>query len=187
MRSIIQVLLLFILLTNIRVTSAQDEISWSPDYNLKWADFKGDTSFAQHYVENAVTKIRIEATTAIYKKHYSFSVPCIFEKNNSWTVEHTSVSLLMHEQLHFDIGEVFARELRKKLAEMDHLTDLTIKERVKTLYHEVNNACIAYEKKYDIETNHGKSPEKQAIWQIRINAILQSTAKHQSITFTVSK
>ena len=95
MRSIIRFFsLLFIVLTNIGATSAQDEIHWSPDYNLKWADFKGDTSFAQHYAEKAVTKIRIEATTAIYKNHYTFSVPCIFEKINSWTVNDTSVSLL---------------------------------------------------------------------------------------------
>jgi len=188
MNLLIQILILNLsLLTLAEGKSGDDDILWRAGYKLRWEDFKGNPTFSTNYSEKSATKIRIEVTTMITKESYIFSVGCLFEKYNSWTVNDTSESLLNHEQLHFDIGEVFARELRKKISEMNDLTDSIIQDRVKVLYHEINNACIKYEKKYDNETNNGRNLKEQKVWRDRISNILQNSNKYSSLIVTLNK
>lgn len=163
-------------------------ILWTNNYKLKWDDFQGkQDSLRKNIEEESMIKTRIEVTTKISKSSIEFQTPCYFEKANSWTINDSSLTLLNHEQLHFDITEIFARELRKKLSTIKFTSNQNLKNKVKELYHKINSASIEFQHKYDKETNHSKNKSQQLIWNERIQDILKNTSDYSSIKIVIKK
>src|SRR5436190_457537 len=93
----------------------EDEvISWSKDRKLTWADYKGKPQrrfAAASTVYSLGRKVIMQSngTTAAQINAY-------FYCDDSWKKESwINESVLAHEQKHFDIVELFARKIRKKL------------------------------------------------------------------------
>lgn len=80
--------------------------------------------------------------------------------------------VLSHEQLHFDITELYARKLRTRLASMKNPCD---KSSVGSVYQANENAFVEFVKQYDIETSHGVNKQKQIEWESRIQNLISST------------
>jgi predicted secreted Zn-dependent protease len=72
-----------------------------------------------------------------------------------------------HEQLHFDIAELSARKLRKKLSELK-LTRERYAKQIQTAYDEVIEAGEAMQKAYDEETAHGLLRDEQERWAAEV-------------------
>lgn len=92
-------------------------------------------------------------------------------------------NLLLHEQGHFDIGEIYARKIRKALAgkkfkkeklnrDFKRITDLFLKE------------CENYQDLYDVETNHSKDTVIQKLWNVKIAKELKQLEKFNNIQAT---
>lgn len=176
-----------ILLSAISNTPDDNNVIWNSEYKLKWSDFLGTPNPSGTFDEEAGIKIKIEVTGKISRKSYDISVRCIFDKSKSWTTtKDTGEYLLQHEQLHFDIGEIYARQLRKKISEMNDLTDANFEEKVRIMYHDINSSCTEYENKYDFETCHSTNLIKQALWNERVDSILNETKKFESKFVSVS-
>ena len=92
----------------------ENTILWSNDRKLRWEDFKGvpDTSHS--------VLVTVAATTSVIDFEYkttksmmtSYKIESIFVKNKSWALT-SDTQVLAHEQLHFDITELYARRIRK--------------------------------------------------------------------------
>ncbi|WP_264524259.1 hypothetical protein [Flavobacterium sp. N502536] len=90
----------------------KDEILWSKNRKLTWEDFKG--------IPDRTDSLTVAGTTSTIKFEYSttknmitnYKLQSIFIKSKSWTITN-SIQLLAHEQLHFDITELYARKIRK--------------------------------------------------------------------------
>lgn len=79
-------------------------------------------------------------------------------------------SQLRHEQLHFDLTEAFARELRERLtsalaegSDADE-AERALRAEVGRLYREVARAHEREQQRYDRETSHGQRAGAQARW-----------------------
>ena len=88
---------------------------------------------------------------------------CHFKKKESWTRNTDSEQLLAHEQLHFDVTELYARKLRKKLSE---LKDPCSKgaSKVQGIYNSNFDELHEYQASYDKQTKHGINKKEQAKW-----------------------
>jgi hypothetical protein len=89
-----------------------------------------------------------------------------FYRYTSWNRD-TTCSILTHEQLHFDLAELYARKLRKHIAELRQNHNSEIYEYsniVAKIYEEWTQAT----NKYDQETFHGESKSKQEEWNEKI-------------------
>ncbi len=159
-----------------------NRILWSPDKKLNWAQFKGvpDTISA----ESAATKTRIEVDVISQKQIVEFNVPCFFESNKSWSMTNDS-AILVHEQIHFDIAEVAARNLRKELCELKYTNGMNIKSTVKDLYHKNIKFLISFQTKYDNETNHSRNKNNQKIWGERVSELLKNLKNYSKTRFAV--
>ena len=104
-------------------------ILWQKSRLLEWKDFKGKgkapkNTHVLHKVAETISLIKM-----VYAKNQNGIEKevflCYFSKNKSWTITE-DVKTLEHEQLHFDIMEVFTRRIRKQHQELDSLgiTDL---------------------------------------------------------------
>ena len=110
----------------------------------------------------------------------------IMDRCQSWSIKKKwSNELRKHEQGHFDISEIWARKLDKKLQEMvrNELCGRgrTEKEAEADLKKDIDNLFETYvededemQKKYDKETKNGKNNKQQTSWNEKLSDLLKS-------------
>ena len=77
-----------------------------------------------------------------------------------------------HEQLHFDITEVYARKLRQELAKTKFSKNA--KAEVKEIYRNILKELNDFQNKYDSETNFSRDTVQQLIWNKKIKKALNN-------------
>jgi len=89
----------------------EDEIRWSTKRNLVYTDFSGTIPSASPWAANTSSNIYFsyDFTSNELREVIVYSS---FTPSKSWMRTKIS-SVLIHEQLHFDITELFARRLTK--------------------------------------------------------------------------
>ncbi len=171
--------------------NSDDIIVWKAGMNLTWKDFKGkpdknDTiydarTFTQIYLEYEENDHSIE-----------FDIPCYFYKNSSWSKSKSkrqeSISLLKHEQLHFDITELMARRIRKEFSEYKSYNLSSTYYELKKLYdHFDNDERLRINTSYDEQTAHGTIIEKQKEWEKKIENELYKLRKYEDTKVKVRR
>ena len=144
-------------------------LEWNEFYKLTWEDFQGTRSAGA--IGDAGTAVSIKAKPYLVQKKIKYDVYAYFNRQKSWAID-KSPELLEHEQLHFDIAELYARKIRKRISELSSrgVDDLDkYNDEIKRLLEESNAADI----EYDLETLHGALPKKQREWETNIKKQLQ--------------
>jgi hypothetical protein len=158
-------------------------IVWSKAKKLTWNDFQGKISkdktyeIINVYKEREEDAARSRVAIALYYEcegnKANHIVKAEFEKNNSWySPQYKTEEVLSHEQLHFDITELYARRLRTKLEMLKNPCD---KPAVGTLYQANEKEFVEFTKQYDIETSHGVNKQKQSEWDTKIHNLLSAS------------
>ena len=152
------------------VDAAIDQLSWNEFYKLQWDDFQGEPD--ERSFGDAATSVAIKAKPFLVKKQIQYDVVAVFNRKKSWARD-KSASLLAHEQLHFDIAELYARKIRKKVKELNRQGAKNIKT-YNAAIHELLQESNEVDQQYDLETLHGALSKKQEAWVSRIKEELAS-------------
>lgn len=151
-------------------------ISWSNTNKLQWHDYKGTMNpdiFAyavtSYKIDIIPENVKVDAQDHILN-YQDLTVQANFYKNHSWTIS-ADVNLLNHEQLHFDIAELYARKIRQRFAELKTAKEQRF-SRYWDEYNALYKACRLLQKQYDVETNHGAKKLENDAWIEKINALL---------------
>lgn len=172
MRSFRFIPLLLWLLPALPVLAQYDKeelLEWTEDRKLSWADYKAPPDRYSDAAASTTTYLVIDY--CIGHNSFTYKIESRFSKTRSWGLYQTEY-ILAHEQGHFDIAEVYARKLNKRMQEyvfnsrtydrdLKRIYDLTTEEKMKT------------QDRYDRETNHSINREQQAAWQQKIAAMLK--------------
>ena len=76
----------------------------------------------------------------------------------------SNLHILAHEQIHFDISELYARKLRKELKE--HKNQLTLKRGyMSRVFNQIYGESENRQTLYDQETEGGQNEAQQALWK----------------------
>lgn len=167
-------------------SQTEDEIIWQEGELLVWNDFQGK-QWAGATMQ-AVTAagpssiISGEQSNGIVTVHLTLNT--VFSKTQSWTVNTSSDELLAHEQLHFDIAELYTRKMRKALQEYKFTNDF--QNELDKVTDDVIAKRKAYQELYDEETNHSNNEEAQLEWNQKIKDELAQLADYQEPSFSVS-
>ena len=158
------------------------KVYWRKNRPLTWEDFTDNPDDSRPH--DAGIHWSISFSLNVNFKHWRINVQPLFEcyidRYISW-VRSTQESdhLLSHEQLHFDIAELFTRKMRKKC--------LTIKSSVfrrwftcEKVYYLYLNECKEMQVKYDMETNHSCNKKEQVKWQMYLKKELKRYEKFES-------
>jgi hypothetical protein len=151
-------------------SAARDVILWNEYYKLGWHDFEGKRS--EDAIGDAGSVVQIKAKPYLVKNKIQYDVAALFVRHKSW-VSDKSEALLAHEQLHFDIAELYARKIREKISELSkrNVNDIKIyNAAIQELLEESNNLDM----RYDTETLHGALVRKQEAWETKIKQQLRS-------------
>lgn len=167
---------MFFFLLTLSIRAQEETIPWSADRKLQWSDFKGDYLKTEWAAATTASSISYKFSTFERggQLYVDFEIGCEFYPQKSWYRPDLVDSLILsHEQLHFDIAELHARKMKKRLAETQFTTD--IKEEVKKIYKEVLKELYVFQNKYDRETNFSRDRQKQLFWNKMIAEALFET------------
>jgi hypothetical protein len=149
---------------------AHNVILWNEYYKLGWHDFQGKRT--EDAIGDAGSVVQIKAKPYLVKNKVWYEVTALFLRHKSW-VSGKSEALLAHEQLHFDIAELYARKIRKKIQAMSSQGNNDIKI-YNAAIQELLEESDRLDKQYDTETLHGAMVRKQKTWETKINGELRS-------------
>jgi predicted secreted Zn-dependent protease len=79
--------------------------------------------------------------------------------------------ILKHEQGHFDIAEIFARKLHKRMKEY-RFNQSTYQTDLREIYSSITAEKEAFQDLYDNETDHSRKKDVQEKWLKKISELL---------------
>lgn len=146
-----------------------EKITWNENRKLTWEDFRGEPNRSAGFVASTNTGINFgysysQTNNEVIVEH---SVESFFSPEKSWFIPgQVSHHVLNHEQVHFDISELHARILRKRLDSRKFTKK--VKSEIETIYLQVEAQRKTMQKKFDVETDHSRNVEKEILWEKRI-------------------
>ena len=151
-----------------RQTDGGSAIEWSPDITLVWTDFKSTNKVSRGFsiaastcgfgYDGIVSGNKIEVN--IYVRFYC---------EESWrNPDFNMTDVLEHEQLHFDICELYGRKFFKGIAELRKRNNLN-ERNLQSLYDSLVEEYDRFQDEYDDETNHSTVSSAQQRWNSNIS------------------
>ncbi len=149
------------------------KFSYTERSELAWSDFRGRPHSTSHFDASVNTGITYQWSYGKDKGdiELDYQVDSFCYPSLSWVKRgQMSDYLLSHEQLHFDISELHARIMRKRLKEYD--AGGNIRRDLNKMYKLVERMRINMQERYDEETEHSKNKEAQAKWQKKVETLM---------------
>jgi len=157
------------------LTDNKEVIIWNNRVKLSWSDFKGTPRPGNKHV--AMSKCGISMEQSGYTMPYGkpvYAFKAYFVPASSWYLKNkVSTRMLYHEQLHFDIAELYARKLRKYFSE-NKISPETAKQVFETIYSEYRS----FQELYDTQTRHGTDLSAQKEWTKKITSKLRHLGQY---------
>jgi len=154
---------------------------WAETRPLGWDDFRGRPH--RGLFKAAETVSSVTYLIGCLGQEVRFTVLTTFSTTESWVRAdlrddaEASVRILRHEQTHFDLTEVFGRELRRALGAAVGLCPGDL-PRARAVFDSLSTVSQALQARYDAETLHGTDPERQEQWSQAVRARLASLAAY---------
>jgi hypothetical protein len=148
----------------------EELIKWTSGKRLTWNDYKAPPDPNSDAAATTTTYLGIKYD--IERNQMTFKIDCSFSKNRSWGLYKTEY-ILSHEQGHFDITEIFARQLNQRMKRYVFNKD-TYQDDLKKIYKDILKEKEEFQSQYDDETNYSRIKEKQGEWLTKISATLKS-------------
>lgn len=146
-----------------------EKIVWNENQKLTWKDFRGEPVNGVGFVASTRTGINFGYSFIIEEQEVKveYSVESFFIPNKSWFIpEKVSQNVLNHEQTHFDISELHARILRKRMSSPKFSKN--VKTEIEIIYIQVEAERKAMQKEFDAETDHSRNIEQEKLWEKQI-------------------
>jgi len=152
-----------------------EAVLWVPGKKLTWADFKGKPSTISNAAAITASGISysFSAQGTKDKMELDFEVGAYFYPDKSWyKPKSANPIILSHEQLHFDISEMFARKMEQILTGTKFTNNA--KSELKEIYRKILRELNDYQNQYDAETNFSRDTVQQFIWNKKIKKSLNN-------------
>lgn len=139
------------------------KLQWKENIRLQTAHYKGKPVVNSKFYANTSTQLSF---TIIRKTGVTAEATAFFDPYKSWIRPTSPVTVIQHEQLHFDITEIYAREMRKQIKVLEGLKLKPEEHKVKltNLYNTVAHLLRNDQMRYDVETNHSLDKAMQKKW-----------------------
>ncbi|WP_458627330.1 DUF922 domain-containing protein [Winogradskyella sp. PC D3.3] len=162
--------------------SNEESFTWNDRAKLTWEDFKGTPDLESDAVALTASGITFGYAVKTSGKQivdFTATVEAHFYPNKSWYVKSKgNPYILRHEQLHFDITELYARQFRAQITKL--IVNQNVKEQMKRLQATINEAVNETQQRYDAQTNHSMNREMQKEWEITIQNELNKFEDYKS-------
>lgn len=143
-------------------------IVWSAARPLTLEDFKSRPTPRDKMAASTMSDIKAKIGCTDFV--FTATVQATFIPDESWVREpRLGAVLLAHEQLHFDITELYARKLRQKIDVFRLKADCN---KLQPAFNNLTSGVYAEwqreQARYDQETGHGTNAAKQGYWERQV-------------------
>jgi len=174
-------IILFWLLSNFVFSQSQFEndsiLVWNKNRKICWEDFMVDNELDFENNFHAAVSTNIIIFPKAVRKFGDFKFIAVLYKKKSWAAFKSDI-LLEHEQLHFNITELFARKLRKFFSDEKNYF-LTNPIECQAVYNSIMNELILFQNLYDEETKFGTFESKQKEWNLKVYDLLEMYKEYE--------
>lgn len=145
---------------------------------LTWNDFEKVPNTPDGTNNKALSQLGMNYKFSQKGNEIIFTVKSFFIKQKSWVKDGSlNDTILKHEQTHFDICELHARELRKTImATTFH--PASVASELESLYKKEYALYKKEQAKYDSETNHSINYKQQKEWEKKITKAIFDTKEY---------
>lgn len=159
-------------------------MSWNESYKLTWQNFKAKPNKNDGAVAITASGITfgfsIKQTDKNKVVSFTSDVDSHFYPEQSWyKIERADNHILGHEQLHFDITELYARKFRYRISQVK--LSNSVRRQLKKIHNDINTELSRTQNKYDNETDYSRNFEFQSKWKIYVDAELNKFSKYKSV------
>lgn len=160
------------------------KIFWEEGKKLTWDNFKSPVNRKKNLDVAAYTHCGWEfysEKSSDPKAPVTITIQTLFHEDKSWKdVKRMDDYILLHEQKHFDIAELFVRKFRKAVAEkIKNSGDYN--KYFKAIYDGIAIDYKNFQMAYDSETRHGIDKEKQNEYNQLISEQLDNLKSYQTL------
>jgi len=147
------------------------------NYSVSWSDFTQQSSRpseededAQIHPEMSFGNFQLKAVgRGVGIKDVDIDINLV--SNDCWVVTSQMTNdLLKHEQGHYDIIAISAREMHKKLLKLSGTNTDDLQKKVDALKEKMGGLAQKVDKRYDTQTDHSRNTKQQPIWNKAIAA-----------------
>lgn len=158
-----------------------EQIVWGTK-TITWDDFQGANNPKSSGIASTYSYMDMEILNPEAGKTV-VELKAVFDKEESWVV-YREKTVLNHERGHFDITELYARKLRKKISET-RFSPTQYKTELWNLYKVYDKDMDAYHDRYDDETDSSMDTPKQKAWEASIKKDIEALNDFKSTTVEV--
>lgn len=162
---------------DVQITDAlkeRNEVSFT-DPVLSWDDFKGRPDKNSEWTAMTYSGIKLRYEYKHKDGWYNVKIMLYpyMDKTRSWYTEagHNNHTLA-HEQRHFDITILIAKQLAQELQQKNYSSKAFAKQ-INKVHEEYLEKLRQMQEQYDEETNHGISKGRQRMWDRKIESELR--------------
>jgi predicted secreted Zn-dependent protease len=106
----------------------------------------------------------------------SANIAIAVDRGSSWVARgRESTALLQHEQGHYNITALGARDFYNQLLGLTAPTCSEISTRARQLQQSIQTQIDQANNRYDARTDHGNNSTVQRTWNTRIRSVMQNT------------
>lgn len=157
-------------------------IVWTEDRFLTYIDFNRRVFKGEKAAES---DIGIDVRSMLNGTNkYVHTVFASFDKRSS-SIEVDNDLIIAHEQLHFDIAELFCRKIRKKLREISKVK--FNRKQYDSEIDQLYELYFKYQEQYDTETNHSKNFRMQKEWNNKVALEMKKFKAYTSKLYATNK
>lgn len=173
MKSRFSVLIFIFCVFQVKAQNETDRITWSSQSKLKFKDFTG---VPKAIVYSAISSLQFNYDYLIDFDTLEYNIFAFFLKKNSW-MKTNNAELLCHEQLHFDISEVYSRRIKRKIRVLSgqYVNDSIIHQ----IFTEEHKNNVTIDSIFDAQTSHGKNDRAGKLWSEKIQKMLDSLDEYK--------
>ncbi len=179
--------LLFVFLLSSATTFAQrDLIEWNETLQLSAEDYKGAIT-SKDTSQHISSSCGLYCIPQITGDTASVTIIAYFDRNKSWAKrKRVTPLLLQHELGHFDLTEIFARKMKKRILAMKTKKNTFIKD-VQKVYEKTWEDLQKQNAAYDRATDFSNVEFAQRTWQnyIKENLVHYHMYSSQTIRFPI--
>ncbi|MEM6722386.1 MAG: hypothetical protein AAF598_00035 [Bacteroidota bacterium] len=171
-------MVLFLFMAHALENNGREEIlHWEKTRKLSWADFQGFPHAGSAYqLIGALTSSGIYYDKSCVNGYIAFDVQAYFEKHNSWVRDEARTDQhLSHEQVHFDITELYSRKITQALKEKSFKCEQD--EEFEKFMEFMLLKWRSEQINYDLATNYSHRHQEQEEWTAKVQDELSELAE----------
>ena len=179
------------------VATAAKRICWQEGRRLEWGDFKAVKCYGEAgkhpSTVGAATAVVVPVVGYVNAQGMSeYRVTCIFLRDSSWvnprlTAPTDQRRTLAHEQLHFNIAELFARKIRYRVAQHraagDELFGPVVAQNIQCLLTEWDTLDDLYDEEVNFRPPAVEAAAQRR-WELRLARELRALDRYKSTATT---